>query len=46
MIAMDSSNTAALEAIDRINNRKKLEFTGCEKYERQTEEDPLKDLFE
>lgn len=45
IISMDANNTPALQAMDKITNRKSLEFTSCDNYQRQVEDDPIKDLF-
>jgi len=45
VLTMDENNDAALSAMEKINKRKRLEFSNCDNYQRQVEEDPLKDLF-
>lgn len=41
----DPEHTIAKTAVDKINKIKRLEFKGCNKYQRKVEKDPLEDLF-
>lgn len=45
ILSLDATNESALQAMEKINNRKALEFSNCDTYLRSQEEDPLKDLF-
>lgn len=45
VLSLEKNNDIALTAMEKINKRKKLEFTDCDSYKRTIEADPLKDLF-
>lgn len=45
VLSMDKTNDIALNALVKINKRKRLEFSDCDKYQRSIEKDPLEDLF-
>lgn len=44
-LSMDKTNDIALNALVKINKRKKIEFSSCDKYQRSIKKDPLEDLF-
>ncbi len=45
ILSLDPTNRPALQAMEKINNRRTLEFSACDTYSRPQVEDPLKDLF-
>lgn len=45
VLSLDKGNDTALNALVKINTRKKLEFSDCDGYQRSIKKDPLEDLF-